>query len=152
MTLQVIAPVPGGVQNKSMTMTESVAASTAAELNLRKVLQVNGALSTTTGLAGLIFGGAVADLLGVDQVWMIRLLGAGLAGFAAFVILISLSNQSTLRVWSAQISLADIAWVVGTVIVIALGWLSTSGAVVMAVIGLGVLGLGLAQWRLRSEI
>lgn len=135
-----------------MNLMETSTRSATGESVLRKVLQLNAALSSTTGLAGLAFGGAVADLLGVDRVWLIRVLGAGLACFAAFVLFVSRSKDTTLRTWSAPISLADIGWVVGTVLVIALGWLSTTGAVVMAVIGLGVLGLGIAQWKLRAAL
>ena len=133
-----------------MTMTATPQSN--AESTLRKVLLANTEFSIATGLAGLIFGVPVADALGVDQVWLIRLLGAGLLGFAGIVFLVSRSSPQVLQRWSREISVADIGWVIGTVVVVALGWLSTSGAIIMAVIGVLVLALGLAQHHFRTTM
>jgi len=119
---------------------------------LRTVLRANAGFSTVTGLAGLILGGPIAEMFGVDQVWLIRLLGAGLLFFAAGVFMISRTDRPILDAWSAQVSIADLGWVAGTVLVVALGWLSTTGAVVMGVIAVAVLGLGLMQLRSRSAM
>lgn len=133
---------------KSRTTTTAAT----AESNLRKVLLVNTELSVVTGLAGLIFGGPVADALGVDQVWLVRLLGAGLLGFAAAVFFVARSSQPTLQRWSRDISQGDIAWVLGTVVVIALGWLSTTGVIIMAVTSAAVLALGITQLNQRRKM
>lgn len=150
MTKQVIAFSCLARHAEFMTMT--VATESHAESTLRKVMMANTGFSVTTGLVGLILGGPTADTLGVDQVWLIRLLGAGLLGFAAIVFLVARSTQPVLQRWSREISMADIGWVIGTAVVIALGWLSTSGAVVMAIVGAAVLALGLAQQHFRSAM
>jgi len=123
-----------------------------AATKLRNVLRVNTELSLVTGIAGLAAGGPVANLLGVEQVWLIRLLGAGLLVFAVVVFIVAGSPTKTLRTWSAEISIADLGWVAGTALVIGLGWLSTRGAIVMAIIALIVLALSVAQLRARSRL
>ena len=150
MTWQVIAS--SCVLRHAGGMTTTTITQSNAESTLRKVLLANTEFSLATGLAGLVFGGPVADALGVDQVWLIRLLGAGLLGFAGIVFLVARSSQPVLQRWSREISLGDIGWVVGTIVVIALGLLSTSGAIIMGVIGVAVLALGLAQHHFRTTM
>ena len=132
--------------------TTTIAPTGTAESTLRKVLLANTEFSILTGLAALIFGGPIADFLDVDQVWLIRLIGGGLLGFAAAVYTISRSSRPTLARWSREVSQADFGWVVGTIAVIALGWLSTNGAILMAGIALAVLALGLAQHHFRRAM
>ncbi len=139
------------VMLRVMTMTQT-ATTHSAESTLRKVLLANAEFSILTGLAALLFGGPIADTLGVDQAWLIRLLGAGLLGFASIVFLVSRSTRPTLQRWSREISQGDFGWVLGTVVVIALGWLSTNGAIIMAVIAAAVLALGLAQHHFRRQM
>lgn len=135
-----------------MATTTTTSLGSTAEAKLRSVMMANTALSVTTGLTGLLLGGPVADAFGIDQVWLIRMLGAGLMGFAGVVFLVARSAQPVLQRWSRDISQADLGWVAGTIVVIALGWLSTNGALIMSVLGLAVLVLGLAQYRFRSAM
>lgn len=121
-----------------------------AVTRLRNLLRVNAAFSTVTGLVAFVAGGPVADLVGVDQVWVVRALGAGLAGFAGAVFVVSGLRTSLLRPASLVVSIGDLGWVAGTVAVFALGWLSGSGVAVMAATGVVVLGLGLSQLRARA--
>lgn len=123
-----------------------------AERRLRTVLRLNAGFSLATGLAGLVAGGPVADLLGVDQVWLVRLVGGGLVGFAAAVVAVASAGRPVLHRWSGAISAADFGWVVATVAVLTAGWLSTAGAVVMALIGLLVLDLGVGQLMARRRM
>ncbi|MBT8241880.1 MAG: SRPBCC family protein [Acidimicrobiia bacterium] len=123
-----------------------------AATKLRNTLRLNTGLSIATGVAGLAAAGPVADLLGVEQIWLIRLLGAGLLAFAAGVLLVAGSPTRTLQTWSAEISIADLSWVIGTGAIIAMGWLSTNGAVAMAAIAAMVLSLGIAQLRARRGL
>jgi hypothetical protein len=153
MTWQVIAFSCRAGQAEHMTTTTTASTiQSRAEATLRKALLANTGFSVVTGLIGLIFGGPVADALGVDQVWLIRLLSVGLLGFAGVVFLVANSSQPVLQRWSQEISLGDFGWVAGTIVVIALGWLSTSGAIIMAAVGLAVLGLGLAQFQFRRDM
>lgn len=151
MTWEVIAVVHEAGHAEIMTATQTRTVRS-AESTLRKVLLANTEFSIATGLAGLIFGAPIAETLGVDQVWLIRLLGTGLLGFAGVVFLISRSPQPVLQQWSGEISHADFGWVIGTVVIIALGWLSRTGAIIMAVIAVAVLALGLAQHYFRRQM
>ncbi len=123
-----------------------------AATQLRNILRLNTELSIATGIAGLAAGGPVAELLGVEQVWLVRLLGGGLLVFALGVFVVAASGTKTLQTRSAEISIADLGWVAGTAAVIGLGWLSTTGAIVMASIGVVVLGLSAAQIRARTRL
>lgn len=131
---------------------ESELAARKAATKLRNILRLNTELSVVTGIAGLAAGGPVADLLGVEQVWLIRLLGGGLLAFALGVFIVAGSRTKTLQTWSAEISFADLGWVAGTAVVIGLGWLSTSGAIVMAVVAAMVAALSIAQIRSRRGL
>ncbi len=119
---------------------------------LRTVLRINAVFSTVTGAISLAAGGPVAEFLGVDQVWLIRLIGAGLLGFAALVLMVARSSEEQLDPGSRVVSFNDFGWVLATIVVLALGWLTTAGAVVMGLIGLVVLELGIAQLLARRKM
>ena len=123
-----------------------------AATRLRNLLRLNSVFSTVTGAVGLIVAGPIAAFLGVDQIWLVRLLGAGLLGFAAATFAVSGTRTSVLRRWSQVISLNDLGWVAGTVIVIAAGWFSTQGATAMGLIGIIVLVLGVSQMRAQRRL
>ncbi len=114
---------------------------------LRNVLRLNVGFSAVTGSLALVLGGRIADLLGLEPAWIVPALGAALLGFAGVVFWVAGARTSTLLDWSRVISVADFGWVVATAAVIAAGWLSTTGAIVMGLIGLVVFELGLAQLR-----
>ena len=115
------------------------------ESRLRIVLGTN---ATTSGLGGFVAAvapGPVDDVLGTGQEGWVRLVGLGLVAFAVLVAVTSRLDRERL-LWAVPgISLGDGSWVIGTVIAIALGWFSTSGAVVMGVIGLMVGVFGVEQ-------
>ena len=119
---------------------------------LRNLLRCNALFSTATGVVAAVAGGPVAELLGVDHVWVVRSLGGGLVAFAGLVFAVSGLRTSLLRPASLIVSIGDLAWVFGTIGTFALGWLSTSGVGVMGATGVVVLGLGLAQLRARVEV
>lgn len=130
-------------------MTTTTTPTTTTTKRLRQALMFNAEFSAISGIAALVAGSPIANLLGIEQVWLIRLLGAGLLVFALSVFLVSRSDDKTLRAGSLEISLADLGWVIGTAVVIALGWLSTTGAIVMAAVAALVLGFGIAQLAFR---
>ena len=119
---------------------------------LRIVLRLNAGFSLATGALALVAGGAVADLLGIEQVWLVRLVGAGLLGFAALVAAASRLRPVELRQQAALISIADLGWVAATIGVVAAGWLSTAGVVVMGLVAVLVLDLGVAQLFTRHRM
>jgi len=123
-----------------------------AATRLRNLLRINALFSTATGLAAVAGGGPVADLLGVDQVWVVRALGAGLVLFAGVVFVVSGLRMSLLRPASLAVSVGDLGWVAATLATFALGWLSPAGVAVMASTGVIVLGFGIAQLRARAAV
>ncbi len=123
-----------------------------AATKLRNLLRINSEFSLVTGTIGLVAASPIARLFEVDQIWIIRALGAGLVGFATGVFLVSGTKTSTLRTWSQITSLNDLGWVLGTLAVVGLGWISGAGILVMGLTGLVVLALAVAQIRARSRL
>lgn len=119
---------------------------------LRATLAVNAGSSVVTGLIGAIAAGPVSDLLGVQQAWLVRLIGVGLIAFAIGAYLLSRATRPVLAARASLVTTVDFSWVVGTVAVIAGGWLSTIGAILMAAIGVVVLGYGLTQFMTRRAL
>lgn len=119
---------------------------------LRNALKVNAVSSATTGLIGLLFAGTVGELIGVDQLWLIRLVGGGLFAFAISVYLLSRAEVGPLTSGAGVISLNDFGWVGATAVVIGLGWLSVQGAVIMGLIAVMVFGFGAAQLVAKRAI
>ena len=114
---------------------------------LRLALRANAAFSTTGALLFLLDGAALAPVIGVPHA-LLTVLGFGLLAFAA--VLVATSRRSdTLRLASESRlhCAADVAWVVGSVPIVALGWLTPAGAIGLAGVSTVVLLLAVAQWR-----
>ena len=131
MDLEQHSPHRGGM----LTSATLPRRSDSTESALRRVLLTNATTSGLGGLAAVVAGGPVADLLGVDRVGWVRVTGAGLVAFAAFVTWIARSPRTLLAKEAPVISVGDVTWVAGTVVTIALGWYSRAGAIVMGVVG-----------------
>ena len=116
------------------------------------VLEVNAATSIAAGAVGLAAGRWSADRLGLDDTFWVRLVGAGLILFALAVAAASRLRGPALVRAGRLTSVADAAWVVGTVAVVAAGVLSTGGLVIAVVMGVGVADLGLAQLWLAARL
>jgi hypothetical protein len=123
-----------------------------AASRLRNVLRLNAALSTITGLTAVVAGGPIGRLLGVEQIWAVRLIGAGLLAFATLVAAAAATRTRLLVRWGLLVSIADLTWVAATIAVVALGWFSGTGTLVMSVLALVVLDLAVAQLRGRSRL
>ncbi|MEL7210238.1 MAG: hypothetical protein AAGK32_18740 [Actinomycetota bacterium] len=135
----------------SVIRTSAPAEPASAEHRLRLALRANAVFSVVTGAVALLAAPAVGGLLGVDAVWLIRLVGAGLLGFAAFVVWASQLDPARLRQEALQISIADLGWVGATIVALVAGTFSGSGPLVAALVGLAVLDLALAQLWFRHR-
>jgi hypothetical protein len=93
---------------------------------LRLALRGNAAFSTTCALIGLIASAPLASALGVPNAGVLVGLAAQLLVFAAFLVWLSRRPQIHPAV-ALGVILADVAWVVGTVPVVAGGTLTTAG-------------------------
>lgn len=122
------------------------------EARLRVVLTMNATTSGLGGLAAVIAAGTVDSMLGTDDTSWVRIVGAGLMLFAGLVLMTARSTTRRLVAGAPAISVGDVSWVVGTIVTIVLGWYSTVGTIVMAVVGVAVGSFGVAQAVLARRI
>lgn len=106
---------------------------------LADALSLNVLLSLGTGLA--LLGGApwLDRVLGAPG-WALALVGLGLVGFAAAIV-VALTRPATLRRDATVVVVADVAWVLATPFVLAMDVLSPvgDGALVVTTVLVGVL-------------
>lgn len=120
---------------------------TPSTTRLRLVLRANAGFSIAGGAIAALAGSWVSRELGIDHVVLTRLLGAGLIAFAGLVLAVSWADEPRLQRKALWVSLADAGWVVGSVVVIATGVLTTTGTVVTALLALAVADFGITQVR-----
>lgn len=118
---------------------------------LRSVFAVNAVTSLVTGAAGVVAASWWADELGFDSTAAIGLVSASLVVFALGVGVASRRPERQLGAVAVAISAVDLAWVLGTVVVLATVDLTTFGRVVAVVLGAGVLGFAVLQLWLRPR-
>lgn len=119
---------------------------------LRAVLGVNAATSLAAGLVGTVAADWVDETLGLGSVAWTRIVSIGLIIFAIDVALVAARARASLRPAALAVSVADIAWVVATVVVLASVDLTTTGWIVAAVMGAGVADFALLQLWFRSKL
>jgi hypothetical protein len=134
------------------TRTSTSTSAPSAERRLRAVLALNAGTSLAAGVVGLAATGWVGDVLGVDRPGWIRLVSAALVLFALDVALLARARTPVLRRHAATVSAADAAWVVATVVLVALGAFSTRGAVVASVMAIGVADFAVLQLVFRRRV
>jgi hypothetical protein len=122
------------------------------EKKLRIALRMNALSSGTFGILGLIFAGEVVELLGTGNELLVRLIAAGLAGFAAFVLFVSTRPLDELKGESLLISAGDLGWVLASAVLVIFGVFSTAGTVVTVAVAVMVLDFAIIQLRTRSNI
>lgn len=120
--------------------------------NLRRVLRFNAATSGAAGAAGLLSATSVSATLGLAGVGWIRLVSAGLVVFAVAVVLVAGRPPGSLRQFALAVSVADLAWVAGTAVVLATVDLATTGQVLAVVMAVGVADFALLQLWFRNRM
>lgn len=121
------------------------------EDRLRLVLRANAGFSLIGGLAAVAAGGALAEMLGVN-VWLLGFIGVALIIFSGDVWLVSRRSGPQMASLARLISMTDAVWVAATVVIIALGVLSTAGSVLTAIVGVIVADFAIMQWRSASRV
>ncbi len=113
---------------------------------LRNALLANATFSALSGLALVLFSSDAAGLLGIGSPIVYQVLGLGLLGFAGVVIWTATRRPINTFV-AMLISLADLLWVAGTIVVILVAYsaLKTTGIVAMLGVAAFVLFFGLRQ-------
>lgn len=93
-------------------------------------------------------GSWVADRLGVERTGVVRVVGLVLAAYGLDLLVTATSRWRRLSTAAVGVVVADLAWVVGTVVVLAAGWVDPrSGRLLLIAAGVAVAGLGVAQRR-----
>ncbi len=139
---------------RTMTATASVSSelanqSATSKRRLRLVLKLNAATSAISAIAGIVAAGYFADLLEV-HVGVVVGLSIGLLLFAVRVAAVASRAHRRLGQQSRLIAVGDIAWVLGTVVVIVADLVSTGGKVFLGFVAVGVLDFAIAQlWFAR---
>lgn len=153
MTCQVIATAPETTDDGAMTTTMPTtrpATTVDPTRRLREVLAVNATTSFLAGAVGLAATDWCVDELGLQSTGWTRLVSAGLVLFAIDVAL-GVRSSRYLANTALLTSVLDLAWVAATVVVLATVDLTTTGRIVAAVMGIGVLDFALLQLWFRSR-
>ncbi len=119
-------------------------------LLLRSSLRANAAFSTATGVAALAAGSRIAELAGIQPMWLVPVGGCGLLLFAGGLVWLATRPTDDLVTHAPGVVAADLGWVAATAVVVAGGllvggWLSTTGIVGALAIAAMVAGLAAAQ-------
>ena len=126
-------------------------------LTARRFLGLNSAFSALNGAALVVAGGAIAPLLFEQPVdWAalgLRLVGAGLIGFAALLVLLA-SNRFVSRGAVREIVVLDVLWVVGSVVAISVfgGVFTTTGVVLVTVVAMVVAFFAIGQFAAAARM
>ena len=114
---------------------------------LKNALLANAGFSGLSGAVLLLGAGPVAGVLGLEQVWLLRILGVILLAFAAQ--LVELARRPTPhRGLTWYVIANDCAWVAGSAMLL-LGWpelLSVTGRWLVAAVAIVVLLFADLQW------
>jgi hypothetical protein len=121
----------------------AIQAADAAEF-LRKSLRANAAFSALSGLAFSLASGPVATFLGNVHPSIVLLVGVQLLFFAG--VLVWLSSRSEIPPSLAiGVVVADLLWVVATIIVVYAGLFTRGGEVLAAILAGVVLAMAMLQ-------
>lgn len=121
---------------------------------LRRTLWGNAAFSVVSGAALAIFAGPFADaaahgpvaVMGLDLAVVLELLGLGVIAFGALCAWVA-SRETLPEGWARLIFAADLAWVAGSVLVLALPatW-TTAGIAGIVAVALIVADLAILEY------
>ena len=119
-----------------------------SERFLGRVLMADGVVSGLTGLALLVTPGAIASLIGLRSGAVVAAVGVGLLAYAAALVA-GARGESARRTAALAVAL-NVAWLVGTVVVVVAGWLNREGNWALILVGDVVLVFALLEgvgWR-----
>src|SRR5262245_5600258 len=132
-------------------------ASAGATRFLRRALMVDGVVSGLSGLALLAVPGPIAAFIGLGSSAVVAVVGAALVVYGRA--LVRNARRGPPRPGEAVTTIVlNAAWIVGSVAVIAAGWLNTQGNWALALVGDVVLvvaileGVGLRRMRSMAAV
>ncbi len=114
------------------TTINSTPITVAPERLLRRVLQANLIFSGLSGLILTVDAGPLSRWLGVPAPWILVVIGLCLLGFAWELFYAARQNPLNLRLVNV-ILFMDVAWVVGSALLLFTGWVPLTSAAWWAV-------------------
>lgn len=94
---------------------------------LNRILQANALFSGLSGLTGLLFSGPIADVMGIGRPFVLMIVGGVLLLYA--VDLAMTSRSATIPAAKVRYFIAmDVAWVIGSVVLLLIPSLELTGA------------------------
>lgn len=121
-------------------------------------MYANASFSALTGVGALIGAETLTRQFGMAQSWILTALGAGLVMFEIAVAVgttwarRSAEPHHHLAILALEVSIADIAWVAATALVVLLAGMTAVGNVVAIVAAVFVADLAVIQLRYRSKL
>jgi hypothetical protein len=116
--------------------------------DLAALLRIDAVLCAATGVLAAAAAGPVADVLGPDvPTGAVRWVGVALVVWAVDAALLSRTSGRLLRRTAGAAGIANLAWELATVVLVALGAFSLTGAVLALAVAAVVGGLGVLQLR-----
>ena len=116
--------------------------------DLAALLRVDAVLCAATGVLAAAAPAAVADALGLDvPTAAVRWVGVALVVWAVDAALLARASRRVVRRTALAAGVANLAWEVATVVLVALGAFSLVGAGLALAVAAVVGGLGVLQLR-----
>jgi hypothetical protein len=113
---------------------------------LQRTLLVNGIATTMTGLIALVAAPWLHTILGPTSPALLALIGAGLLAFAGVLFAQARRERIDARMaWA--IAVIDIAWVIGSIVVVEVGVLTTIGNLLVAAVAAAVFVFAILEVR-----
>ncbi len=113
---------------------------------LRRTLLVNGIATAMTGALALVASPWLPALLGRTSPAVLAIVGAGLVVFAG-VLLIQARRERIDRRVAWAITMVDIAWVIGSIVLVEAGVLTLIGNLIVAAVAAVVLVFAILELR-----
>jgi len=119
-------------------------ASFGIDVKPRPALRANAAFSGLSGVTLVVASGPASAVLGTSAPWLLVGIGVGLIGYAAW--LLAVAGRDPVPRGEVRLAIAaDLAWVVGSVSLVAWGPLAPRGEALVGVVAAVVLGFALLQ-------
>ena len=114
---------------------------------LKKYLIINSTFSAISGLAMLLLSTNLNDLFQIDNIYVFPFIGINLLFFAAFVWYVS-SKQLTNKILVTTITVLDVLWVLGSLVIVSLGLfdLSKDGNILISAVAVWIAFLAYKQF------
>ena len=117
--------------------------------SLRMVLRLNASSCILFGLLFLFFGDSVNQFIGNQIDWLMPIVG-GVLVINGLHLLIASLRKKPICPEILYFVLGDFAWVIGTIVLVALGVVVTSGMGVAAALGVAVMVGAFGVWQVMG--